>query len=57
MLDYQGASQAKLRSLQSSTNGVHGIRAHMEITLEAGLLVPRQPGARSSARGLVALPL
>ena len=57
MLDGRGAVQANQLSLGPFPSEGYGIRAQVEITLEAGLLVPQQLRTQSRVRHLAALPL
>ena len=54
IIDYQDPSEANRLSTNHSINGGYGVRARVEITLEAGLVIPHQSRVPSRVRGLVA---
>lgn len=54
---YPGVTHANQLSLLPLTSGGYGIRAQVEITLEAGVLVPHQLGTPSRTGRLPVLPL
>ena len=54
MIDYRDPSEANRLSMHPPTSGGYGVRARVEITLEAGLVIPHQPRIPSRVGSLVA---
>ena len=56
-IGHQGVAQANQLPLLAPTSGGYGIRAQVEITLEAGVWLPHRLGTPSRRGRLSVLPL